>query len=860
MSSSEDVFTGHDTSSYSQQNGDVLSSPKNIPGRATMESIKSVHENPFYKSFGIRHNAPPKPRHVSRSEAHEEARRINSNGRSSSVDDDDDIGEYRPGSGYVHKLLDKFSSLTAREEITITHLKRSSSLDELQVENEAITVKAIAPRASGISATFEKPSYLSTAKLSHRARSIESLNHSHHKLSQQNLALSLRHVETKWDKERQQVSPKFKRDSHFATPDLELARDDIVIIENTTFSPSVTDTDENEGNDEMPKAVNIREVVPPDEMPKPNTVLTVRSIFESASSGSGLYTRRHKSDSPLSPSSLTIRQTQALPSFAFGQDGVSNRVGVRSPSPITSPRLTNDPHVKPILLPVSSTILKSDYIRHKSDSSSYSNSDSVRSSVSGSRGTQSPPSHVSSHQKDHQPEEDYISSATFNSSSTINKSGEPLSASVASSFQKSSSVTSSEQTKDQPENRKIEELPVMIFSKSKLSPGKEKPQRIADYTQQMDVSKEAEDMNKGKDIISPKEAKKIFEADDGARFNTGTDNNILSHRFHDSDSRIAEKTVSEQNKKIVGASRSVARTGQLSQGERSNSGENELELKFAKPAASRRTNVAKPRPLVHEQPTEIETLTEPQGVSHSLSSKGRAEEVLDNNSPNGITISVNSEAHKDKTSKRSYPNDVPALNEQPLSKVSKDKQHSSEQPVKGIPSIVAQRLRKQKSDPSQVADDVVSSSEELINEDPSDGNIFSRKHLTPVNTINSSSGNDSLSLEIENEIASVRKKMEGNRSKSSGPAKIFDSSQLSKKRREKKQQGSVSNVPVPPLDLSGINNDKTKETQPQQKSIAPCNIEFIGANAETSRSLLIKQRKVKVNCDYMSWSRSNDIA
>lgn len=891
MSSSEPVFTAR--SSF-KQNGDVAVTPI----RATLESIKSVHENPFYKNFGIKHSAPPYPRQVNRSVVSEEPSRVTSNGRSSSVDDDDDIGEYRPGSGYVHKLLDKFSSLTVREEQVIhgPHLKRSSSLDELPVENEVVKDKAAASRTVGLS--YEKPSFLSAAKLSQRARSIEGLNHSHHKYHH-GITASHHHVDT-WEMDKHSFTHKFQRDSQVVPPDVDLVRDDIN-IENTKSTALLENVNENERYDEAATVVSGHESVLQDELPKPNTVLTVRNIFESASSGIMPITRRQRSDSPSFVSMQSVKPVltplQESHTSASSHEVGWNRNSPRSSSPLASPKHTSDAHAKL----TSSSLSKAENIRQTTDSDLLSRSNIQKSaasisSISGmsiSRPQTSPSSlpyrtnatptspsafsptaatdgrlfrfdRENSLEAPGTSDSLHHTSSHSASSTKVTVTGVQLYTSALSS-QKSSHAGSSSSFKDKHEDGKHYEHPVMIFEKSNLSPQKSKPQRIRDYTPLSDgVDAFDEETQQLRDAGHSTEMKAHFEDTQSA---LETTNKVMSQkRIFEPNSKISDKNTSNQSKSVPTRNQTIievkSNLKSVLDREQSNLEDKSTNVASVEAASSsvaiKKSNVRKP--IVQELSASAESQPVPV-VKNFRESKKRVtfaatpkvqedDEKPASHSSDGITTNQEliSDTLKETTATdQSYRSEPPAVNEQPLSGVSNADTNSQERPVKGIPSIIAQRLKKQNFDPSQVAEDVLSSSDanEHLNE-------ASKKHLGSASgktTLLDNNETASLSTEIENEISNVRKKMEESRSKSAGLVPIFDSSLLTKKRKEKKKhQASASEELVPALDLSGITDSQGMEYQPPHKKIAPCNIVFVGENAKTSRSLLIKQRKIKVLC------------
>ncbi|CAL1547405.1 unnamed protein product [Lymnaea stagnalis] len=884
MSTVDEIFS-KDLSSYSQQNGDVQTS--NNINRATLEKIKSVHENPFYKQLGIKHNVHPRNSHRSESSDRQDRER-QLNGRF--LEEDNDVIEYRPGSGFVTRLLDKFTSLTAKEApVGLSHLKRSSSLDELPAETAATTQKSVTFKEPSHneagSLLVEKPSNLSSARLSqaHKARSVDGLNYAHRRSSHQhashNLPVSLRHVDTKWNK------PKPSRDSHIEAPDVELARDDIIIIEKTPPIPTAKELSNGENecdNNGISLPVHHHENLTPDELPKPNTVLTVRNLFENAptsnTSNDLLLRRRRPESSSISPLSTTVpaffhsqSETGGLTSpSATVLDGVPIRASIHSPSPVTSPRIYSpEAHAKPVLLPAGSKSVE--HSRRSSDSSSLTSRQedekptaSVSSNIvvgvatpsSISSLTSDPPASLNDPKPTIYERSSYFGSAKNKTSArptptprttasvkptVVTKPSAsvkpvPLSApaSAATSYKKSSPVVPVAPFKDKQEDAKDDGQPVMIFNKSKLSPRREKPQRLKDYGpvndgENHEESKHGNERNEEQlTIIIPKDAKKVYEKEENV-----TNNKVLSQRKV---LRVTEEqetiTQSTQHTTIeIKTTRTVTRS------------------KTSPKSRESTKQRAAPQPppdhgivLLSKRDLDVEA------TSSETNGSGVPSKVLTslrNDSESRAEISI-----KTDTAPKA---EAPVQAETPFKTEAPVKESL---PIKGIPSIIAQRLKQQNSDPSQVAGDVVSSQDTIdggrktklpLDESSTDGDAPSaRKRLTPTN-IALPSETSSINSEIENEIAAVRKKMEGNRSKSSSVSQIFDSSQLAKKRKENQKQRAAASV-VPPLDLSGITDDV--DYQPQQREIKPCNIKFIGENAKTDRSLLVRSRKIKVSIHF----------
>ncbi|KAH9491681.1 hypothetical protein Btru_031206 [Bulinus truncatus] len=818
MSSMDDVFSIEGPESFSQQNGDAPQSYNK--NRATLEKIKSVHDNPFFIQLGIKHTVPAHSRTIVKSESSVKE-------QEQKLDEDDTEITYRPGSGFVHRLLDKYKSLTARGE-NVSHLKRATSLDELSAEND-VKSKSVSfkePAHNGSVAVFvEKPSHLSTSRLSqaHKARSVDGLNDAHYKPHPSyghSISASHRMSGSKWNRD------KVSHSSHKSeAPDVDLAREDIIIIEKTPPIQTHKDTSGLESDDNTSKPLHQHEDLPKDELPKPNTVLNVRTIFESASASSTneLLTRRRKPDSgafsPLSttPPNLSLNTDLGpLSPVVSPHANNSERSNIKSPSPVTSPRpLHQELHAKPVLLPHSlssnsseSSKPSSDTLMSNAGSTSYNNSSSSfthhTDSVSDSKATILERSSYFGSAKSStgtRPTPTPRSTASVKPTIVQKPSASvkpvPLSApaSAATSYKKSSPVVPVAPFKDKQEDSKDDGQPVLIFSKSKLSPRREKPKRVKNY----------DPVSEGQNDFVKEKNEKVINASDTANIIQKEDKVINNKVF--SQSKIF-KTPDEKKDAAP------------------------VTLIKATPSVKQRA-APKPPEATSNQKTLVAPLVMGSKSEENLEAFDSSHAV---NDTSHTAVSV--VATKDITN---TPHEKP----------------SGHQPVKGIPSIIAQRLKKQNSDPSQMATDVISSSDSIdgnrktklaFDESGTDSDAPSpRKRVTPTSIVQTSVDNtttkDSVSSEIENEIAAVRKKMESSRSKSGNVSQIFDSSQLAKKRKEnQKQRASQSSVPR--LDLSGINDEP--DYHPVQMEIKPCNIIFIGENAKTERSLLVKSRCVKL--------------
>lgn len=866
MSAVEDAVSND--SVFTQQNGDVYNKHK-----ATAEKIKSVHENPFYKQLGIKHSVPPHSRPSYRSDSSDIYRQDKqvSNGHLLKEDDEDDKVEYRPGSGFVTRLLGKFTSLTAKEESASSsshsYLKRFSSLDELSADDvskhKSVTFKE--------PTYVEKPSSLSISKLSpaHKSGSVDCLNHVHRRSNQLQS-----NVDSKWNSNKPSGTSKFSRDSHIEAPDVDLGRDDIIIIERTPPVPTLKDSSIDSTDGLQSQSSHHEDHA--DEFPKPNTVSHVRNIFENASSSNAandLYARRHRPDSSSSAVALSLQTDASIVASSNLDNARQGRFGVSSPSPVTSPRICSpDLHAKPVLLPSSSVVSKPfEHPRRPSDSSTHlpyssktedqkftatvasnGQSSSIRASVTDAAPNSN---ETSTNAMDSNAESVPDSKSTTIERNSYFSTGRPTPtprntasikptivnrpspsvkpvplsapASAATSYKKSSPVVPVAPFKDKQDDVKDDGQPVLIFNKSKLSPRREKVQRVKDYSTESSVPNKTDSVDK--DVASTEESNNKISSTRKSYYEKTADgqNSDQSTIIH-----IKQHTTIEIKKTIKPAPSREPTT---------------------KPSAPTKSAYApKPRESTKQTvaplpPNNIKNNEQNSSVPETPRPASLVKEPVN-------SVSVSPDASQETTLSKIIQKS--SMSEEKPTSV--DPATTSEtQPIKGIPSIIAQRLRLQNSDPSQVADDVVSSTDMVDgsrktkhNDAPvTDVSPSPRKHLVPTTApvqSASSSNKDNISSEIENEIAAVRKKMEGNRSKSTSVSQIFDSSQLSKKRKENQKQRVSTQGLVPPLDLSGITDDQSDYYQPAQREIKPCNIQFIGENAQTSRSLLTRNRKIKV--------------
>lgn len=280
-------------------NGPTASSTSVVNGvLVDEERIGSVHDNPFVKNFGLKHVIKPA------SSVHGSGGDLTVNSSVGNRLSEADMPEmeeedYRPGSGFVHKILDKFALLTAKEEAHRPglnhHLRmRSSSLENL-VDNEGHKPANRKSIGDEVFTTSPKSNFQYYSK----AKSVESLVHKGtSERSSSDSFESKRRSGSELREHGRHRSGSDLRRSHPA-PDANLAREDIIIIE-TTPSPRPSDEDPLKKASRRRRTSSSERQLEKDELPKPNTVSSYRKKFESAriEKNDVLSKQRKKKDRP----------------------------------------------------------------------------------------------------------------------------------------------------------------------------------------------------------------------------------------------------------------------------------------------------------------------------------------------------------------------------------------------------------------------------------------------------------------------------------------------------------------------------------------------------------------------------------
>ncbi|XP_076454824.1 uncharacterized protein LOC143289661 [Babylonia areolata] len=844
--------------------GDRNNGPRPLKSRPE-DRIASIMDNPFYKSFGVRH--PRSPRDVPSAPS----------SAKTTADTDgkygvrEDLGDYRPGSGFVHKLMGRFASLEVKEESSISHLKNASSVEDILDRTG---------QESRAADTHERPRergrFMSLSNnVQHRARSVESVNRRKGSL---NLPVVLRHVQLSQD--HSSSSLKSPRDSHIVAPDVKLGRDDIILIENPPAEAPPNETEDENNATSDAHSFGFHSENSTDELPKPNTVSAVRSLFESGkplsptSTSGGLegessftprdsvltprdsiVTPRRSSSTPRD-SALTPRDTVLTPrDSVFTQDTVSTpREQVVSPKDLSSAHQDSRPYKPPS--PRITTDMSQRYDASKSrfswslDHKTAATGDASNSTVPPPLPTTLPPV-----------------SATAVSSAAEGKGESDIPENAKSSLFQSAEnhpVASPRST------AAVKAIPV---SRPSVATRTSRPNSTSVSSSGTAVPPSFTPSLKKTSPVMPVAPFKENKADEGG------DNRYLIYAKKSSNTKLQKVArlkdygegstdlTADNTKNAEGTEASKRQGNNVKKSNKMNgahakgrapaipkqrqSEERVLSPRLADSGETPWTDVLKPTsPRIEDSQPQTVTLTpvesaKPIKAPRTFSSKP-TEKMETNQS---LAPSETSKMDTEETAKAEV------------------KAEESNQPVKGIPSIIANRM-KQNDQKQDTESPETRPPGELFGvrlgkthheKDSAEENEIPRKRLTPAAQKSESNASTNLPSEIENQIASVRRRMEhASRNKAPGVSQIFDSSQLQKKRKEKQAAKSSSAAGVPRLDLSSITAEDSSSAgssggyRVTPREIKPCNIVFIGANVSVGRSLLKKSRKEKVHIHFPS--------
>lgn len=867
--------------------GERTGPPRPIKSRP-QDRFGSITDNPFYKNYGRRQPRSPRdvPSFVSGDKPSESD---NKSGLR------EELGEYKPGSGFVHKLMGKFASMEVRDPPPSTyHIKHAASVDDLEEP---------APDP----ATQHRDRRVLNTSAQHRARSVESLGRWKSPPSKP-IHFNLRHIERKWEHPKSTV--KLSRESHhIVAPDVDLARDDIILIENPRPEPP-PEEEEGEGDRSGSGVTGFKDEVLTAELPKPNTVSTVRIMFESGlplspisaiaepfSAQSISDTASNSRDSDLSP-----REISSAPRDSFStKQPVAPLLDSSSRDAVLAAILRETP--RPVVHP-SSRFSGDVTQRHDASRSRFSSTSDYGKGGSfdlpsspHSTSPQAPPpdfpppplpasilasvSTVTSNAeaKDSEcqlsenskpllaPLPSPRSTATVkaipaNNPAIPTRSQRPINTTVpivtvppsyTSNLKKTSPVmpvAPFKETKadEEDENRHL------IFTKKDVG-SKPKPIRVRDYSE-VKTTDSGVDAFMGE--LNNEEGKGVLN---DFKFDTENKNNRTHAKGRappiprrPSDENLLDSTKIEKQWRdlLKPSSHKMEEAKPVTVVTMTESVKAE-DPKLEPGKESSRPD--KPPRLIpsktdHRQAHELEQLNK---LLTSATKKDEKVLELDpSKSSTPVVPALDSGIYEDEDKKEDK------------TKESDMNGADTDEPVRGIPSIIAKRL--QQNGPGASNDST---------ERTPPGELFGvrlgktrhtddmtveipAKRFSPASD-RSSTNNDATSAssnlpeEIENQIASVRNRMHLEKiKKQGGVSQIFDSSQLQKKKREK--QAGTSNSQVPRLDLSSITVPDSDSSQGSFRvtgqEIKPCPIHFIGAGISTGRSMLNKNRKFKVSIQF----------
>lgn len=841
------------------------SGPRPLKSRPE-DRIASIMDNPFYKSFGVKH--PRSPRDVPSAPASAKTT-ADSDGKYAVRED---LGDYRPGSGFVHKLMGRFASMEMREEgSSIPHIKAASSVEDILDRTES--------RAADTNERHRERGRLNSAQ--HRTRSVESISRRKGSL---NLPVVLRHVERGQD--RPASSMKSPRDTHIVAPDVKLGRDDIILIENP---PSEHQPGENGENGIEDKAAmgshtagfNTENSV--DELPKPNTVSAVRSLFESGK--------------PLSP-------TSDLPGDAFSLDGESSftpRDSVLTPrDPIVTPRGSSS-------TPRDSNSTPRDTVLPSPRNSyfSFSHQDTVltpREPKDLKTTQDSRPYKLASPRISSDITQKYdVSKNRFSWSSDLKTAGSgesstsaappplpytfpPVSASAASST--ADTIAESEvsenvkpslfHTSNSAENRPIASprstaaVKAIPVSRPSVPARSSIPNSTTMSSSGTVVPPSFTPNIKKTSPVMPVAPFKENKTDEGG------DNRYLIYEKKSSKAKTPKamrlKDYGEEstdlaleNTKNVEASDDLKKQGN--------------NVKKSNKVNGTHTKGRAP-PVPRRRQSEESVLSPRSSESNDTPWADMLKPVsprIEDSQPQPVTLSPVEPAKPSKAPRTFFtkpeekmethqslaPSEESKMDTEEASQ-DEGKTEDSDQPVRGIPSIIANRMKQTNQKQGNESPETKRPGELFgvcLGKTPhghgkdstEEENEIPRKRLAPATQKTENNASQNLPSEIENQIASVRKRMEhASRNKPTGVSQIFDSSQLQKKKKQK--SGAAAGVPR--LDLSSITSEDSSNAgssggyRVTPREIKPCNIEFIGANVSLGRSLLEKNRKEKARITF----------
>lgn len=781
--SSSDRLNGNNCEGYQDINKmgkDTLqnSSPADgHSGNVITSHLKHVQSNPFFLNCGVTH---PHGRILDDQQK-----------RKTSLQEDRDSesgAEYGVNSGFVNKLKQKFTTLNQREESSNRFPpRRFASVENLLQSSEKITFEErTKPFGSARSKTVEQnsnyvrkkpalPKPQRPPKLApERKRSDSEVELKHHKSSY----------------------------SEHEAPDInKIGRNDIIIIEHSKPAPI-----KDKSKEETPTKMNgqtikaLKDKKNDDDLPKPNTVSSFRSMFEKNNSS---VSRKLLPDAPkvtsARPSKLRVNRKEAAGSSPLSSP-INKSPDVKEEKPKDVPAETTKEVVRPSTVKEraqetprsldSPVTRKKTYAEKKSIFDSDFSIKPVKREVgvkSHQQRTKSDPSGIGNEGDAKTEEKMLMKLKPVNDKNILN-----------------------ETTAVNKDEKKDEYFPARkeIFDSSLIAPSPKQD------------SKEniINSINDKKKVTSPK-AKASEEALSGRKqiFDSSQISSSNSLSSSSAKKKRAPKPPSSTSASSVENKPDIAAIDVVKKSETSSIGTTSVVTKKPEPA-SIPTPTPEPTPRTpRAQPSKVITTSEPSPVpwlaQDQFSSKSskveKTESVVSSGKVNNFT-----------------PIEVSSSNDN--------------KPTRGLPSVIANRLNKKtKNVPDSKEDNDVSSDDDVQPNLVKPSQLRNSNSLFKVsdspsvpNTQNSDSPSETQNSNTNVPVRNIEDLIRKKRDK---PAALFDSSSIV----PKVQNG------IPPLDLTDLVTDQ--QNHPYQEGyipskIKPCNIVFLGSGVLLETKPLKKSR------------------
>lgn len=255
LSSNSDMGTNTNNS-----NGRKVKFDKDTVSSVETSHLKHVHSNPFFEQLGV---------------DHPHGNIYNENGQDNmtngvATDDDNEIqAEYAPNSGFVDKLRLKFAKLNSKQKTTYKSPRRFASLESLV---------DVGKSKNEVRSTFEKSGY-TNQRLDRQKSSDSSINNVTRPKLRSAPKAPTHHPRITSATEPIKDSVIDSKNEQHVSSDFIKGRDDIVIIEQEIQQPSPT-VSKSYNLPESGSIKSLKEGKQTADLPKPNTVINFRSLFE----------------------------------------------------------------------------------------------------------------------------------------------------------------------------------------------------------------------------------------------------------------------------------------------------------------------------------------------------------------------------------------------------------------------------------------------------------------------------------------------------------------------------------------------------------------------------------------------------